>query len=361
MYDKVRQAAPVHQERPPRHSGKRQVAAFLPNKHKDMTHIRQIALLTSGGDSPGMNAAIRAVVKAAIHFGFEVTGVLKGYHGLIHRGFQRMDRKVVNNIIHLGGTILKSARSEEFRTSEGRSRAYRNLRDAGIDALVVIGGDGTFTGASLFGKEFDFPVIGLPGTIDNDLYGTDYTIGYDTAVNTVVEAVDRIRDTAHSHDRIFIVEVMGRDAGFIALRSGMASGAEKILIPEKKTYVDELLEALKKRWWDEDQSAIVIVAEGSDYGGAMEVEKLINRHHPGYDTRVSILGHIQRGGSPSAFDRVLAGGLGYQAVKGLAEGKRDVMVGSVNRQIVFTSLGQSVKHHKGFNTELKAIAEILSA
>lgn len=325
-----------------------------------MKSIRKIGVLTSGGDSPGMNAAIRAVVKASLYFRLEVAGIIKGYHGMIHNDIISMDRGSVNNIIHLGGTILKSARSEEFRSAEGRKKAHENLKSNQIDALVVIGGDGTFTGASIFEKEFDFPILGLPGTIDNDLYGTDYTIGYDTAVNTVVEAVDKIRDTAHSHDRIFIVEVMGRDAGFIALRSGMASGAEKILIPEKKTYVNELLDALKKGYWSKDKSAIVIVAEGSSYGGAMEVKKLINRHYPDYDTRVSILGHIQRGGSPSAFDRVLASGMGFQAVKGLTEGRRGEMVGSVNRQIVFTPFDQSIKHNKSFNIELKTIAEILS-
>ncbi len=307
-----------------------------------------------------MNAAIRAVVKAGLYFRLEVAGIIKGYHGMIHNDIISMGRGSVNNIIHLGGTILKSARSEEFKSAEGRKKAHENLKSNQIDALVVIGGDGTFTGASIFEKEFGFPILGLPGTIDNDLFGTDYTIGYDTAVNTVVEAVDKIRDTAHSHDRIFIVEVMGRDAGFIALRGGMASGAEKILIPEKKTYVNELLDALKKGYWAQDKSAIVIVAEGSSYGGAMEVKKVINRHYPDYDARVTILGHIQRGGSPSAFDRVLASGMGFQAVKGLTEGRRGEMVGSVNRQIVFTPFDQSIKHNKSFNIELKTIAEILS-
>ncbi|MFN3554692.1 MAG: 6-phosphofructokinase [Bacteroidales bacterium] len=326
-----------------------------------MTAIQKIGVLTSGGDSPGMNAAIRAVVKAALHFKIETIGIQKGYHGMINDLMTPLDAKAVNNIIHLGGTILKSARSAEFRTKEGRAQGVANLKKHHIDALVVIGGDGTFTGASLIEEEHQFPVIGLPGTIDNDLYGTDYTIGYDTAVNTVVEAVDRIRDTAHSHDRVFIVEVMGRDAGFIALRSGMASGAEKILIPETKTYVNELIDALKTGFNDEDNSAIVIVAEGSDFGGAMEVKKIVNEHFPDYDTRVSILGHIQRGGSPSAFDRILASGMGYQAVKGLTEGKHGVMVGSVNRKIVFTPFRKSIKHHKSFNIELKNIAEILSA
>ena len=326
-----------------------------------MASIKKIGVLTSGGDSPGMNAAIRAVVKAGLHYNLETIGIQKGYFGMIHDMMVPLGSQSVYNIIHMGGTILKSARSKEFTTKEGRKKAYENLRKREIDALVVIGGDGTFTGASIFEKEFRFPVIGLPGTIDNDLYGTDYTIGYDSAVNTVVAAVDKIRDTAHSHDRIFIIEVMGRDAGFIALRSGMASGAEKILIPEKKTYVDELLNALKTGFNEEDNSAIVIVAEGSAYGGAMEVKKVVNEHYPDLDTRVSILGHIQRGGTPTAFDRILASGLGFQAVKGLVEGKHGVMVGSVNRNIVFTPFSKSIKYHKTFNIELKNIAEILSA
>ncbi len=326
-----------------------------------MTAIKKIGVLTSGGDAPGMNAAIRAVVKAASHFNIEVLGVQKGYYGLIHDIMTPLSNQAVYNIIHRGGTILKSARCLEFKTPEGRQTAMENLKKNEVDALVVIGGDGTFTGARLIGKEFGFPVVGLPGTIDNDLYGTDYTIGYDTAVNTVVSAVDKIRDTAHSHDRIFIVEVMGRDAGFIALRSGMASGAEKILIPETKTYVNELIESLKTGLNEEDNSAIVIVAEGSEYGGAMEVKKIVNDHFPDYDTRVSILGHMQRGGAPSAFDRVLASGLGFQAVKGLTEGQHGVMVGSINRKIVFTPFDKAIKYHKSFNVELKNIAEILSA
>lgn len=326
-----------------------------------MAAIRKIGVLTSGGDSPGMNAAIRAVVKAGLHFKIETIGIQKGYFGMIHDLMVPLNSQSVYNIIHMGGTILKSARCEEFRTKEGREKAYKNLKKREVDALVVIGGDGTFTGASIFEKEFDFPIIGLPGTIDNDLYGTDYTIGYDTAVNTVVSAVDKIRDTAHSHDRLFIVEVMGRDAGFIALRSGLASGAEKILIPEKKTYVDDLLKALKTGFNEEDNSAIVIVAEGSEFGGAIEVKKIVKEHFPEMDTRVSILGHIQRGGSPSAFDRILASGLGFQAVKGLSEGKRGAMVGTVNRNIEFTPFSKSIKHHKSFNIELKNIAEILSA
>jgi 6-phosphofructokinase 1 len=254
---------------------------------------------------------------------------------------------------------LKSSRCEEFRTSEGRKKAFDSIARHKIDALVVIGGDGTFTGADIFMREYDLPVIGLPGTIDNDLYGTDYTIGYDTAVNTVVDAVDKLRDTAHSHDRLFIVEVMGRDAGFIALRSGIASGAGKILIPETKTLIDDLLERLDRKISKDEGSAIIIVSEGDDFGGAMEVQKIVNERFPDYSTRVTILGHIQRGGSPMAFDRILASGTGYQAVRGLLEGKRGVMVGSVNRKIVFTPFEKSIKHHREINLELKTIAEIL--
>lgn len=325
-----------------------------------MAKIQKIGVLTSGGDSPGMNAAIRAVVKTAIYYELKVAGIYKGYHGMIHNLIEPFEKKDVYNILPLGGTILKSARSEEFRTPEGRKMGYENLRKNNIDALVVIGGDGTFTGGSFFEKEFDIPVIGLPGTIDNDLYGTDYTIGYDTAVNTVVSAIDKLRDTAHSHDMLFIVEVMGRDAGFIALRSGLASGAGKILIPETKTHIEELLQRLQRRLIIDQPSAIMIVAEGDDFGGAMEVKKIVKERFPKYNVRVTILGHIQRGGSPSAFDRILASGMGYQAVRGLLEGRHGVMVGSVNRKIVFTPFEKSIKHHQKINLELKRIAEILA-
>lgn len=307
-----------------------------------------------------MNAAIRAVVRTGIYYQLEVYGIIKGYHGLIHNMMQPMGKRSVSNIIQRGGTILKTARSKEFMTYEGRKLAYGHLKMNQIDALVAIGGDGTFTGAKIFQEEFDFPILGLPGTIDNDLYGTDYTIGYDTAVNTVVEAVDKIRDTASSHDRLFIIEVMGRDAGFIALRSGIATGAEKILIPETPTYIDELVDKLRNDWSQNKTSGIIIVAEGDEFGGAMEVAAKINELFPQYETRVSILGHIQRGGSPTAFDRVLASGMGYQAVKGLLDGKRGMMVGSVNRQIVFVPFEQSIKHNQSINLELAEMAEILS-
>ncbi len=324
-----------------------------------MESIKKIGVLTSGGDSPGMNAAIRAVVKAGAHFGVEVFGIYKGYYGLINDLIKPLASQDVYNIIHRGGTILKSARCKEFETKEGRKKAYENILKHGLGGLVVIGGDGTLTGARLFGKEFDFPVIGLPGTIDNDLYGTDYTIGYDTAVNTVVSAVDKIRDTAHSHDRIFIVEVMGRDAGFIALRSGIATAAEKILIPEAKTFIEDLLDSIEKGRTQEEGSGIIIVAEGDDFGGANEVAKKITERFPDYDVRVSILGHIQRGGAPSAYDRVLASGLGFQSVKALLDGRRGVMVGSMNRQIAFTSLEKTIKYNRPINAELHSIAEIL--
>lgn len=326
----------------------------------DMEDLKRIAVLTSGGDSPGMNAAIRAVVKTGLHYGLEIFGVYRGYNGLVHDNISQIGREEVKTILPLGGTILKSARCEEFRKQEGRKKAFSNLQKYGINALVVIGGDGTFTGAGIFMDEFNFPVIGLPGTIDNDLFGTDYTIGYDTAVNTVVTAIDKLRDTAYSHDMIFIVEVMGRDAGFIALRSGLASGAGKILIPETKTHIDELLARLEKRISDDETSAIIVVAEGDDFGGAIEVRKIVNERFPDLGTRVTILGHIQRGGTPSAFDRILASGLGYQAVKGLVEGRSGVMVGSVNREIVFVPFDKSIKHHNKINIELKNIAEILS-
>lgn len=325
-----------------------------------MGEIKHIGVLTSGGDAPGMNAAIRAVVRTAIYKKLEVTGIIKGYHGLIHDQMEPLTSRSVSNIIQRGGTILKSARSEEFRTPEGRKAAYRNIMAHQLDALVVIGGDGTFRGAKQFDSEFDFPFIGLPGTIDNDLFGTDYTIGYDTAVNTVVEAVDKIRDTASSHDRLFIIEVMGRDAGFIALRSGIATGAEKILVPETVTYMDELINKLRNDYSNAKTSGIIIVAEGDEIGGGLEVARIIKKEFPTFETRVTILGHIQRGGSPSGFDRVLASGMGYHAILGLLDGRRGVMVGSINRKMVFTPFEQAVKHHHGMNMEMLEMAEILS-
>jgi len=308
-----------------------------------MSTIKNIGVLTSGGDSPGMNAAIRAVVRASLYHNLNVTGILKGYEGLINADFIPMDIKSVANIIQRGGTILKTARSEAFRTHEGRKKAFKNLQESNIDALVVIGGDGTFTGADVFSREFDFPVVGLPGTIDNDLAGTDFAIGYDTAINTVVNAVDKIRDTAESHDRLFIVEVMGRDSGLIALRSGIGVGAEAIMIPQAHIGVDDLIERIENGRKDK-ASKIVIVAEGDEAGGAYNVGEVLKKRFPLIDIRVSVLGHIQRGGKPSCMDRVLASRLGVAAVEGLLEGRTHVMAGQINKEIVFTPFNQAIKH-----------------
>lgn len=322
--------------------------------------ITKIAVLTSGGDSPGMNAAIRAVVRTSIFCGLDVFGIYRGYEGLIDNQIEPMTSSSVSNIIQRGGTILKTARSKRFMTYEGRLQAYNNLKDKGIDALVVIGGNGTFTGAAQFDKEFNFPVIGLPGTIDNDLYGTDATIGYDTAINTVVEAADKIRDTANSHERLFFIEVMGRDAGFIALRSGIACGAEFILVPETTTYIDNIARLLKHDWRRSKTSGIVIVAEGDEAGGAYAVAEKVKEKLPELDTRVTILGHIQRGGAPSAFDRVLASSMGYLAVKGLVQGQRGVMAGILDKQVTYTPFEKAIKHHKDINLELLEMSRILA-
>ncbi|SMC74251.1 6-phosphofructokinase [Pedobacter nyackensis] len=308
-----------------------------------MNKIKNIGVLTSGGDAPGMNAAIRAVVRAAIYYDLQVTGILRGYEGLVHGDFIEMNRKSVANIIQRGGTILKTARSDAFRTTEGRAQAYEQLKKHDIDALIVIGGDGTFTGANLFSAEFDFPIVGLPGTIDNDLQGTDFTVGYDTAINTVVNAVDKIRDTAESHDRLFIVEVMGRDSGLIALRSGIGVGAEAILIPEANMGVEGLITRLESGRKDK-ASKIVVVAEGDEVGGAFNVGEALKKKFPNYDIRVSVLGHIQRGGKPSCMDRVLASRFGVAAVEGVINGQSGVMVGQVNRELVFTPFGHAIKH-----------------
>ena len=325
-----------------------------------MPKIQKIGVVTSGGDSPGMNAAIRAVVRTGIFYGLDVFGIYRGYEGLIEGEIEPMFSHSVSNIIQRGGTILKTARSEQFMAYEGRSKAYQNLKDNKIDALVVIGGNGTFTGASIFEKEFGFPIIGLPGTIDNDLFGTDATIGYDTAINTVVEAADKIRDTATSHNRLFFIEVMGRDAGFIALRSGIACGAEFILVPETTTYIDNLARLLKHGWRRNKTSGIVVVAEGDEEGGAYEIARKVKEKLPELDTRVTVLGHIQRGGSPSAFDRVLASTLGHAAVKALLDGQYGVMVGIVDKKEIFTPFEKAIKHHKDINHELLEMSRILA-
>lgn len=325
-----------------------------------MNEIKKIGLLTSGGDAPGMNAAIRAVVRTALYYNLEVLGIYRGYEGLIDGHFVKMENQTVSNIIQRGGTILKSARSIRFKTQEGMMLANQQLHKAQVDALIVVGGDGTFTGANEFSSKYGYPIIGIPGTIDNDLFGTDFTIGYDTAINTVVEAVDKIRDTASSHDLLFFIEVMGRDAGFIALRSGIATGAEAILIPETQTYINELINKLEQDWRKNKESMIIIVAEGDDEGGAYEVARKVNEKFDHYSTRVIILGHIQRGGSPTCMDRVLASNLGYEAVKVLLTGQKNVMVGQVNNKLTTTPFEMATKHHQNINKEMLEIARILS-
>ena len=324
-----------------------------------MTQIKNIGVFTSGGDSPGMNAAIRAVVRTAIYYDIEVTGIRRGFEGMIKGDLFRMNRKSVSNIIQKGGTILKTARSEHFKTPEGRKLAYDHLKLNGVDALVAIGGDGTFAGANIFAREFGFPVVGLPGTIDNDLCGTDFTIGYDTAINTVIDAVDKIRDTAESHNRLFIVEVMGRDSGLIALRTGIAAGAETILIPESKTDINAVFERLEGGRKDK-ASKIIMLAENGDTGDAFEVGKQIKERFPQYDTRVSVLGHIQRGGRPTCMDRVLASRVGVAAVEALREGHRNEMVGLIHNDIAFTPFEKATKHNKEINPDFLRIVEILS-
>ena len=305
-----------------------------------------------------MNAAIRAVVRAAIYHNLEVVGIRKGYKGMIEGDFIPLLSKDVSNIIQRGGTILGTARSEEFRTESGRRKAYGNLIGAGIDACIVIGGDGSFQGAGIFSKEYDIPFVGIPGTIDNDLFGTDYTIGYDTALNTVVEAVDRIRDTASAHDRMFFIEVMGRGAGFIALHSGIACGAEAILIPEVDGQEEALHEYLKSQ--GNKSSNIILVAEGNNVGGAEQIASEIMVKYPEYDVRVNVLGHIQRGGSPSAFDRFLASRLGVAAVDALIDNQRSIMVGFVNHDIVHVPFNKTINASKNLNKILLDVADILA-
>ncbi|MEO5910356.1 MAG: 6-phosphofructokinase [Pelobium sp.] len=325
-----------------------------------MSQIKKIGVFTSGGDSPGMNAAIRAVVRTALYYDLEVLGIRRGYEGMINGEFWPMERKSVANIIQRGGTILKTARSMAFMTPEGRKAAYEQLKGSEIDALVAIGGDGTFTGAKIFGEEYGFPILGLPGTIDNDLFGTDFTIGYDTSINTVTDAIDKIRDTAESHDRLFIVEVMGRDCGLIALRSGIGVGAESIMIPETKTDLKALMSRLEISRKDKS-SKILILAEGEgDSGGAFQIAEDIKLKFPQYDTRVSVLGHIQRGGKPTCMDRVLASRLGVAAVESLMAGRKGEMVGLVHGQIAFTPFDHAIKHHVEINQDLLKIVQILS-
>ncbi|RUA10103.1 MAG: 6-phosphofructokinase [Flavobacteriia bacterium] len=323
--------------------------------------IKKIGVLTSGGDAPGMNAAIRAVIRAASYYKLESVGIYRGYEGLIEGDIITLTARDVHHIIQKGGTILKSARSDEFRTIEGRKKAYDYLDKNEVDALVVIGGDGSFTGAMVFSKEYNFPVIGLPGTIDNDIYGTDFTIGYDTALNTAVEVIDKIRDTASSHNRLFFVEVMGRDAGFIALNSGIGAGAEEILIPEEDMGLDRLLLSLEKSRRSGKTSSLVVVAEGDKTGeNVFQLASYVEENLPQYDVRVSVLGHMQRGGAPSCFDRVLASRMGVKAVELLLDGKSNLMVGMINNEMVDIDLELAVKEHHKINPEILRVSEIMS-
>src|SRR6056297_3428976 len=325
-----------------------------------MTKIKKIGVLTSGGDAPGMNAAIRAVTRTAIYNDIEVVGIRHGYEGMINGHFKRLKSHNVSDIIQRGGTILKSSRSEDFKTEEGRKKAYDNLKEEEIGAVVVIGGDGTFRGAKEFSQDYDISMVGIPGTIDNDLYGTDYTIGYDSALNTIVEAVDKIRDTASSHNRLFFIEVMGKDAGFLALRSGIACGAEAILIPEISRDTATLREHLEADYKRRKLSNIILVAEGDETGGAFNIAKQVKDEFEGYDIRVTVLGHIQRGGSPSAFDRVIGSQLGVAAVEALLDDQKSIMVGMMNREIVHIPFNRTIKHHKDVNRRLIDIQDILS-
>ena len=322
--------------------------------------IKCIGVLTSGGDAPGMNAAIRSVTRAAIFNGIRVKAIYRGYKGLITNEIVEFQTQNVSNIIQQGGTILKTARCNEFMTPEGRKLAYENMRKAEIDALIVIGGDGTFTGARIFAQEFNVPIIGLPGTIDNDLYGTDSTIGYDTALNTIIQAVDKIRDTASSHERLFFIEVMGRDAGFLALNSALASGAEAAIIPERETQVDQLEELIKNGFRKSKNSSIVIVAESEITGGAAGLAERVRKEHPEYDVRVTILGHIQRGGSPSASDRILASRMGVAAIEALRDEQRSIMIGIINDEIVHVPFTKAIKDDKPVNENCLNVIQILS-
>lgn len=323
--------------------------------------IRTIGVMTSGGDAPGMNAAIRAVARTCAYYNVKCIGFYRGYQGMIEGDYCIMSARSVRNIISTGGTILKSARSEDFKTVEGRKKAAHHLKEAEVDAMVLIGGDGTFRGGKIFSEEFDIPVIGVPGTIDNDIAGTNFTIGYDTALNTVVDAIDKIRDTASSHNRLFFIEVMGRDAGFIALNSGVGAGAEEILIPEEDLGLDRLLESLKRSKRSGKSSSIVVVSEGDKIGkNVYELADYVTENLPDYDVRVTVLGHMQRGGSPSCFDRTLASRLCVRAVELLLDGKKNVMVGIINNKITSTSFDNDLKEEHEINKELLRISDILS-
>ena len=323
--------------------------------------VTNIGVLTSGGDSPGMNAAVRAVVRTGIYHGLGVFGVMRGYQGMIEDDIQEMSGRSVANIIQRGGTILKTARSKEFMEKSGREKAFYNLKKRGIDGLVIVGGDGSFRGAQIFSNEFDIPCIGLPGTIDKDIAGSDTTIGFDTAVNTAVQAIDKIRDTMDAHDRLFIVEVMGRDAGYIALHSGIATGAENILIPETKTDMEAIIQSLTEKEKRKKMVNLIVVAEGDDFGGGNEVARVIKERLTNADVRVCVLGHIQRGGSPTSADRLIASHMGYYAVESLLLGRKNVMIGVVNNKIHYTPLDKAVKEKQKIGQEWMKIVKILAS
>ncbi|MDP5121323.1 MAG: 6-phosphofructokinase [Spirosomaceae bacterium] len=323
--------------------------------------MKKIAVFTSGGDAPGMNACIRAVVRGAIYHGVEIVGIRRGYNGMISGDIFPMDSRSVSNIVQRGGTVLKSARSKEFVTPEGRKKAYENIMSHGIDGLIAIGGNGTFTGAEIFYNEYQIPTVGCPGTIDNDLYGTDYTIGFDTAVNTSLEAIDKIRDTADSHDRIFFIEVMGRDSGYIAIQSGIGGGAEIVMVPETHTPLKKVVSTLKDGWKRQKSSSIVVVAEGDEAGNATDIANSIKEQvGDKLDIRVTTLGHIQRGGTPTAYDRILASRLGLGAIEGLLNGHKNEMAGIVNNELVYTPFIDTIKKRKPIHDDLLRMVHILS-
>ncbi|HEV7348000.1 6-phosphofructokinase [Telluribacter sp.] len=323
--------------------------------------MKRIAVFTSGGDAPGMNACIRAVVRGAVYHGIEVFGIRRGYSGMIAGDIFQMSSHSVSNIVQRGGTILKSARSKEFITPEGRRLAYDQMQKHGIEGLIAIGGNGTFTGAMIFNNEYGIPTVGAPGTIDNDLYGTDYTIGFDTAVNTALDAIDRIRDTASSHDRVFFIEVMGRDSGYIAIQSGIGGGAELVMVPEVLTPISEVVETLRQGWLRSKASSIVVVAEGEEEGSASEIaDKIKSQIKEDIDMRVTTLGHTQRGGSPSAYDRILASRLGLGALEGLLAGQKNVMAGIINNELVYTPFEDTIRLPKPINEDLLRMVKILS-
>ncbi len=324
-----------------------------------MSEIKSVGILTSGGDAPGMNAAIRAITRSAIYAGLRVFGIYRGYHGLITDEVKEFQTQNVSNIIHQGGTILKTARSKEFQTAEGRRQAYEVMQKHGIDSLCVIGGDGSITGAGIFAKEYNIPIVGLPGTIDNDLAGTDSTIGYDTAMNTIMQCVDKIRDTASSHERLFFIEVMGRDAGFLALNGAIATGCEDVIIPEFATKYDQLKTLIENGFRKSKNSSMVLVTE-SPNGGAMALAERMRKEFPEYEVRVSILGHLQRGGSPTAFDRILASRTGYAAVEALLEGQRNCLIGVHNDHIVNIPFSKAIKNDKPIDPELLTVLRVLS-